>query len=144
MGNAEQEGANAQFMGPHRVWAEEPDAVFVVWNGDVLAEHIVGLDSSFAKLMDNGPTLVMVQDVRKLGKFTPAARNKIIEKKESQRLTLVVLIAASFHTRVLLNMIHRAMYVLHKATTRLTFCDTYDAARKIIQAHRREMLEKQK
>lgn len=144
MAGLQPERTNERLFSRHRAWTENDDKVVVAWDGDVLVEDIDVVDELIALLPNTSPAIVLIQQVAKIDKFTPDARNKVIEKKDSQRLTLVVVVGASFHIRMVQLMVNRAMRLLHRSMAPMICCDTMEQARKHVDDHRRVMLAKSK
>jgi hypothetical protein len=133
------ERMNQRSFGRHEAWTTTNDTVYVLWRGDVLGGDIDVVDSIIHSLPSDCPNLALVQDVSNVDKFTSEARAKIIAHKDSQKLTLVVLVGASFHVRMIQMMINRAMRLLHTTTGLMQCCDTMEQAHERIDENRRQL-----
>ena len=125
-------------IGPHAAWTEGTDVVHVAWKGDVLPEHILALGKLIAAMPDAERGVFLVQRMPSIGRFTPGARKTITTDPSSRFVREVVILGASFHMRVLMTMIDKAMSVFRRANAPMVFCESEAEAMEHVAQKRRE------
>lgn len=130
--------AQLEMVGLHWAKLEQPDTIFVEINGDISAEDIRGLLVHVARLGDGEGPVYFVQDLSKLGSFRAAARTEIAKDPRTARVAVVVCIGASFHVRVIMSMIDRALKFVRPTTPLILFATDMAEARALVAAEKQK------
>jgi len=125
-------------IGPHALWTEGTDIAHVAWHGDVLPEHILELNRNLVAMPGKDDGIFLVMRLHALGAFKPEARKTITTDPNATCVRVIVVIGATFHMRVLMGMINKAMAVFRKSRAPMVFFDTEEEAAAHIEAVRRE------
>lgn len=126
-------------VGPHRYRIEPPDVVHVKLDGDVELEHIRILYASVTELPDPSRAYLL-RDARRVGEIKPQARAHIARSGRAKDVLAVVNYGSSFHARVLLTMVLKAVRVFRPSAPRLLFFETEEQARAWIASDREKRL----
>jgi len=95
-------------VGSHRIRPEPPDTLHARLVGDLSASDVLGLLDALDEI-PVGPPVFLLRDARRGGAPSQEAREIIIKDPRIARLAAVINYGASFHTRVVLTMISKAM-----------------------------------
>lgn len=116
------------------------DVVHIRWMGDVSPEEIYALGKIFATRPHHGCGVFLVQDHAKLGSMTPSARKAITNDPNSLLIRDVVIYNASFHLRIIMTMIQKAMQTFRPGeNAAMTFCDSEADAMQFVEAERQRL-----
>lgn len=98
--------------GQHNAWTEGDDVVHIGWHGDVTAEDIAAGARAFDLVPNREKGFYLVIYVAEQGKFPPEARRAIAGDPRSGWVRDVIVVGASFHVRVTMGMVTKALYAL--------------------------------
>lgn len=127
-------------IGQHVVELAADDVVHIRWIGDVTADEIYALGKLFAQRPHRGCGVFLVQDHAKLGAMSAPARKAITNDPNSLLVRDVVIYNASFHLRIIMTMIQKAMHTFRPAeNAAMTFCDSEGDAMRFVNAERQRL-----
>jgi hypothetical protein len=121
-------------IGPHRFKFEPPDIIHMALDGDVDAVHIAAVFDGVGEEVFRLANPYILRDARKGGAPTRDAREFFAKDNRIQRLAGVVSYGASFHVRVVVAMVDKALRILRPESPRIHFFATYEEARAWIEA----------
>jgi hypothetical protein len=136
-GAASQEGgkgSGVRYFGAQAAWVEEPDVVFVRYNGRIDAEPMIDILHWIAEWAHDKPYYILVGDLSNAGYLTPSLLRLIKEFRAGKPCTVSICFGASFTIRVIADMVHRARrYLVPGREARKTlFVATEEDARAMI------------
>lgn len=123
-------------IGPHRMRFEPPDTVQMFTNGVIEPEDFEQFFQLAMQLSPDRP-IFMLRDARE-GVLGPKTRARIIELAQPSRVGGVVNYGASFHTRVVVTMLLKAVRAFKNATPDVAFVETEQDARAWIEGQRKK------
>jgi hypothetical protein len=109
--------------GAHRAWTEGNDVVHIAWRGDVSAEDVIAGARAFELVPNGAKGFFLILHVADQGRFSSDAREAIRADPRSGWVREGVVVGASFHHRVLMGMISRAMLALGAGKASISFVD---------------------
>lgn len=109
--------------GAHRAWTEGNDVVHILWHGDVSGADVIEGARAFELVPNGAKGFLLVLHVANQGRFSSEAREAIRSDPRSAWVRAVVVVGASFHLRVLLGMVSKAMAALGVGKANMTFVD---------------------
>lgn len=98
--------------GTHEAWTEGEDIVHIRWRGDVRKEDIGDGAKAFELASGREKGLMLVMHVAEQGKMGSDARTAITNDPRSCWIQNVFVVGASFHVRVVLGMVSKALHAL--------------------------------
>ena len=122
-------------IGRHRMRFEPPDIVQMFTSGVIEPEDFEQFFQLATQLSPDRP-IFMLRDARE-GVLGPKTRARIIELAQPSRVGGVVNYGASFHTRVVVTMLLKAVRAFKNATPDVAFVETEQDARAWIEAQRK-------
>ena len=126
-------------IGRHRLWIEEPYTLVIMADGDMNVDDARSMALLASKIgQGNGP-IIILQDMTKAGGFPASARELVIREPQAQRLAAVISYGASFHLRVILTMIVRAMGWIRRDMLRMSFAVNEAEARSVLETERERL-----
>jgi hypothetical protein len=128
--------------GAHRAWTEGNDVVHIEWHGDVSQEDIVAGARAFELVPNGAKGFFLILHVAEQGRFSNEAREAIRSDPRSGWVRDILVVGASFHLRVLLGMVSKAMYVLGLGKAKVSFLDDAKVLPAQIERMRRKWNEK--
>lgn len=122
---------------------EPPDLLFLIYSGHLTAPHIEGAVATSKRLIAAQPYHMAMLDVSKLRGMTLGARKAAVASSDTMNVRGVAVIGASFHLKVLGNLLGRAAQLVYPAKDNpLEFFSSEAEARAWIHG-RRGRLEKE-
>lgn len=97
-------------IGPHRVELDASGVASLIWHGDVTPEHMRDAMAVLVSCAEGRPLFVL-NDLRGLKEFEAGARKAAAKEARTGVVTAVACFGASFHVRVLLSMVIKAIYL---------------------------------
>lgn len=123
-------------IGRHRMRFEPPDIVQMFTNGVIEPEDFDAFFDLATQLIPDRP-IFMLRDARE-GVLGAKTRARIIELAQPSRMGGVVNYGASFHTRVVVTMLLKAVRAFKNATPDVAFVETEQDARSWIETQRKK------
>jgi hypothetical protein len=125
-------------IGRHHVEIEEPDIVFIVFDGDVQAEHItIMYDMAEAHVRERGLKRIFVlQDFSRIGVLSESVRQAMAHDPRANLLAALGSFGASFHVRVLINLVQRVVRIFNGKAAPVVFFATEGEARAWLEEQR--------
>lgn len=133
------EPSDAIRIGPHAFWTEGTDVAHLAWRGDVLPEHILELNRNLVAMPGKDDGIFLVQRLHSLGTFKAEARKTVTTDPNATCVREIVMIGATFHVRVLMGMINKAMAVFRKHRAPMVFVDSEGEAAAHVASVRQRM-----
>jgi hypothetical protein len=96
----------------HCAWTEGDDVVHIEWLGDVLPHDIGAGARAFDLVPNRDKGFILVLHVAKQGRMSAESRKAISVDPRSAWVRDIILVGASFHFRVLMLMVSKALYAL--------------------------------
>lgn len=109
--------------GAHRAWTEGNDVVHIEWHGDVSGEDVADGAKAFELVPNGAKGFFLILHVAEQGRFSNEAREAIRSDSRSTWVRGVLVVGASFHLRVLLGMVSKAMSALGVNKAGISFVD---------------------
>lgn len=128
--------------GMPRAWTEGNDVVHIAWDGDVSAEDVMTGAKAFELVPNGANGFFLIMHVEKQEHFSSAARKAITSDPRSGWVREVLVVGASFHIRVMLGMIAKAMSALGFGKAQIAFVESEAAIPEQIERMRRKWREK--
>jgi hypothetical protein len=122
-------------IGPHSFRFEPPDILFMHFSGPVEAEQFHEFYATTMELKSQGQ-IYIVRDTRSGGSLDSKARSAVIKTVDPQRVAAIISYGSSFHLRVIVTMLTKAMRTFKPSAPRAVFVDSEDEARAWIATHR--------
>jgi len=123
------------YAGPHRVEVEPPDIIHLHLEGPIDAPHIATVLERIDALTPPLRAFVL-RDGRRGGTPTRAARELVVRDPRIVRIRAIITYGASFHSKVAVGMVDKAMHALRSEMPRVHAVATEAEARAIIAAER--------
>ena len=124
--------------GKHQAWTEGNDVVHIAWHGDVSAEDVTAGAKSFELVPNGAKGFFLIMHVADQGNFPAEARRAISSDSRSGWAREVVIVGASFHVRVVLGMVSRAVTMLQTGKAKTVFLESEAELPRYIEKLRRE------
>lgn len=126
-------------LGSHRIDLIGPDLVIARWIGDVGVQDILDLVRLVKARPHGGSGVFVIFDLRRGGHIGPEARKVSSSDTIFQSVREVVTFGASFHIRVIVTMLMKAVQLRRggERTKRMTFVDTEAEALALVDEARR-------
>lgn len=123
-------------VGPHRLEYEPPDVVHVHYVGEVELEHFKVVDEALRRIQ--APLRAyLLRDGRQGGAMSAETRAYMAKHIDPSTIAATITYGSSFHTRTVMQMLNKAMVLLHDKHTNALFLDTEEEARAWIDEHRK-------
>lgn len=123
----EQQSIRVWDVGLHRVQFEPPNLVVLRWRGAVLAEHVDGVYGHLDRL--ELPRFCMIADISESDTPSASVRARITKAKALSRIDSLAVIVSKSSTRVVMEMLLRAVNFLTKTQLNPAFFAEESAAR---------------
>ncbi|NMO16291.1 hypothetical protein HPC49_27055 [Pyxidicoccus fallax] len=121
---------NVWTLGPHKVWFEEPDTVWLATDGVYDMKLLQEMRVLVLELKKTHPVLHHIVDARKGSGMSPDVRKLMGEHPDTLPFDSSVMYGSSFAMRTMVNMMSRAQELLgRKATIKFTMVATEEEAR---------------
>lgn len=128
-------------IGKHQHRFEPPDLYVVRIDGDVSGQEIrVQIDAIQALAQRTGKSIFWLADIAKMGSIKPDARRAMAEANQEAHTALAgsAMFGASFTSRVMINLLVRAVRILRASKQRpVAFVETEAEARAFLDEHRK-------
>ncbi|HRI67293.1 MAG TPA: hypothetical protein PK156_23780 [Polyangium sp.] len=105
----------------HRAWSEGTDVGHIAWSGDVSADDVTSGAKIFELVPNAQKGFFLAMHVKNQGDFSPEARKRMTTDPRSKWVREAIVIGASFHVRILLGMVTRALHALKTGNAPTTF-----------------------
>lgn len=105
----------------HRAWSQGIDIAHIAWNGDVSAEDVTAGAKIFELVPNAQKGFFLVIHVKNQGDFAAEARRRMTTDPRSKWVREAIVIGASFHVRIVLGMVTRALHALDAGSAPTTF-----------------------
>lgn len=122
-------------LGPHCYWFEPHGVMHLRLEGNVERAHAQGISAALQSL-SSPMGAYLLRDARKAGIIEPDAREYISKNLAPGSVIAVVSYGASFHTRIVVTMVARAIRLFKSAAPIMVFRETEAEARAWIESHR--------
>lgn len=130
-----QEGITEKiYVGAHCYWFEPPAILHVRLEGDIELPFAIAIGEAVDRFAPKH-SVYLLRDARKSGVITRDAREYLLRHLRSGSIIAAVTYGASFHTRVIVTMLTRAMRTFHRAAPEAIFVADEAAARAWIANH---------
>jgi hypothetical protein len=128
-------------IGRHHVEIEEPDIACVVFDGDVQAEHITRMyDIVEAHVRERGlKRMYVLQDFTRIGVLSDSVRQAMARDPRANLLAALGSFGASFHVRVLINLVRRVVQFFNGKAAPVAFFATEGEARAWLEEQRHRL-----
>lgn len=113
-------------QGTHRAWIEGEDVVHIAWRGNVSAVDVTAGARAFELVARRERGFFLVLHVAEQRQFTAEARRAISADPRSSWVRDIIVVGGTFHFRVLIEMVSKAMSALGLGKATMKFVDTED------------------